>query len=409
MAECPECGTDVKAAPGKLAMCSACGTKFRAPAEGSAKGASDRRAALARKPGSKKADAAPPPPLPADDETYGFIENEEDLAELRRKREEAETRRAEEKRKEEKPIIEVRRKNIGDLKVWERIDKAMIWYGAGMWVWLAAHLVFGLILFLGIVQGPEYARPVASKLIIGGGETLELGQGDPLNRPAFVIAMLGGLDMWSATLGLLVFVQILNWIKTGLWVTGSAIAWPSAPRDFGGHGQLIALYVLAGVNFLASLFFVFLPYVGAYTYCVMPWSASELAMAEYNMDRTISLHVFWSFAPFWETLLAFVLMTLVAAEPIMIAYFTWSVGTAIKEEPLSKAARSAVEMGCAVLFVLLVYQLFALAGTSSVLVKVLRVLYLVWYVGLIVWMLRLVGMVSKCRSTFRFYFFPDED
>lgn len=397
MAECPDCGTNVKGAPGKIVVCPECEAKFRVPDE-------SRRPA-AKKPVAVKKEASPPP---AQEDMYGFDESE-DLNELRRKREEEEKAREAGKKKKEKPIIEVKRKNIGDLKVWARIDKSMIWLSSGVGAWAAAHLLFGTILFLGAVQGPEYAGPVVSRLIRADQPPMELGTGDSLDRPAFVIAMLGGLNMTGVTLTLFILVQLFNWTRTGLWLTGCSIAWPSAPRDMGGRGQLISIFSLLGFNFLMAFFFVFLPFVGAYSYCIMPWSGVEMAMAEFNMERSLPLQIFWSFSPFWETLLTFVLMTTLFAEPIMIAYFTWTVAATLKEEPLAESALGAVRMGCAVLFLLLTFHLFALAGTSPVLVKVLRILYTVWYVGTIIWMIRLIGMFNKCRETFRFYFFPDED
>src|SRR5262249_7730903 len=126
MAECPECGERVKVAPGKLAICPECETKFRAPAE--------EDAPRKKKPHAKKAaagDHAPAPAPPADD-LYGFSPDEEDLAEVRRKREEEEEKKATEKKKE-KPVIEVKRKNIGDLEMWGLTDKSMIWFSAGFW------------------------------------------------------------------------------------------------------------------------------------------------------------------------------------------------------------------------------------------------------------------------------------
>lgn len=397
MAECPECGTNVKAAPGKVVVCPKCETKFRVPSEAARKPAAPRKAAVAKKDEPS-----------AEEETYGFSETE-DLEELRRKREAEEEVRQAEKKKKEKPIIEVKRKNIGDLKVWERIDKSMIWFQLGIAVWAVAHLVYGLILFLGMVQGPEYAGPVVSKLIRPDQPPMELGAGDSLDRPAFVVAMLGGVNLATFTLVLLVVIQLLTWAKLGLWVTGYSVAWPSAPKDMGGKGQLITLYSLAGLNFVFGFFFVLLPVVGAYSYCIMPWTGAELAMAEFNMERSLPLHIFWAFAPFWETLFAFVLTTLIYLEPIMIAYFTWTVACTLKEEAFADVALGAVKMGFAVLYIMLAYQLLALAGTSPVLVMVLRILYVMWYVALIIWMVRLVSMFAKCRETFRFYFFPDED
>ena len=403
MAECPECGEKVKATPGKLTVCPECDTKFRAPANGEAKSPAVKKSA---KPASKKPAKSEDAPV---EDMYGFTQDEEDLGELRKKREEEDKKKQAEKAKKEKPIIEVKRKNIGDLKVWERIDKSMIWLLAGVVTWGVAHLLYGTVLFLGMVQGPEFAGPVVEKLIQKDQPPIEVGAGDLLDRPAFIVAMLGGLNMYAISITLLIIVQVLVWVRAGLWVTGYSVAMPSAPPDAGGKGQIITLYTLCGLNVLFQFFFLFLPLVGAYTYCLVPWMGSELAMAEFNMERSLPLHVFFAYAPFWETLLTFTLITLTYMEPIVIAYFTWSVATTIKDDSLEASALGAVKMGFSVLFVMLTYQLVALAGNSPVLVTVLRVLYLVWYVAFIVWILRLVGMTLKCRETFRFYFHPDED
>jgi hypothetical protein len=408
MAECPECGKKVKAAPGKLTICPKCATKFRAPA------ADDQEPAKAKKTvkagaKSEPSKPAPPPPAPVGSDMYGFSPDEVDLTDVRRQREEEDKKKAAEKAKKEKPIIEIKRKNIGDLAVWERIDKSMIWLLAGVAIWGVAHLAYGLVLFLGMVQGPEFAGPVVQKLIQPNQPPIEVGAGDALDRPAFIVAMLGGLNLYSVSMTLLIIVQALGWVRLALWVAGYSIAWPSAPPDAGGKGQLITLYSLAGLNFLFGLFLYFLPLIGAYTYCPVPWMGSEMAMAEFNMERSVPLHVFFAFAPFWETLLAFALWTIFYLEPIMIAYFTWTVATTIKEDALEKASLGAVKFGFAVLYLLFVYELIALAGTSPVLVSVLRLLYLLWYVGLIAWIVKLVNMILKCRETFHFYFHPEDD
>jgi hypothetical protein len=406
MAECPECGTRVKAAPGKLAICPECDTKFRAPAD-------DVRKPKTKKDKPEKNGSSKPAEKKKEEEVvgdmYGFSPDEVDLTKLRQEREEEDKKKAAEKAKKDKPIIEIKRKNIGDLAVWERIDKSMIWFLCGTAVWGLGHLLFGLVLFLGMVQGPQFAGPVVERLIEKEQPPIELGNGDSLNRAAFVVAMLGGVDLYSTTVALLVVVQILGWVRMLLWVTGYAIAWPAAPPDAGGQGQLITLFTLAGLNFVTSFFFYFLPLLGAYPYCPVPWMGSELAMAEANMDRSMPMHIFWAYAPFWETVLAFTLMTLKYFEPIMISYFTWSVATTIKDDALEKASLGAVTTGFAVLFLLLCYQLFALAGASPVLVSVLRILYLLGYMFQFWWVVKLVNMTLQCRDTFHFYFHPEDD
>src|SRR4051794_14406239 len=114
MAECPKCGTDF-VAEGKIARCPECRTSFaNTPAK-------PKKKAKAAKPDGKgdgKADGKPsakpkpaPKPDPESDELYGFSA-EDDLAELRRVREEKEETAKEEKKADAKPVIEVKRKNI---------------------------------------------------------------------------------------------------------------------------------------------------------------------------------------------------------------------------------------------------------------------------------------------------------
>src|SRR5436309_2733705 len=98
MAECPECGKKVKATPGKLVICPACDTKFRAPAD------DDRKAAPAKK--TVKAAAKSESPKPADkpaasvgSDMYGFSQDEVDLVEVRRAREEEDKKKQAEKGK----------------------------------------------------------------------------------------------------------------------------------------------------------------------------------------------------------------------------------------------------------------------------------------------------------------------
>jgi hypothetical protein len=405
MAECPKCGAEFEA-EGKIARCPDCRATF--------KNNGDAR----KKKAKVKAKAAPPPPpkkpapakpQAADADMYGFDQNEEDLAEIRRVREEEEEQKNEEKKKIAKPTITIKRKNIGDLDVWAYINSSMMWFLFGTIAWGLAHLLQGIIIILGAVQGPEYAGPVVRFLIAPNQPAFELGQGDVLDRASFVMAMLGGSDLIMVTFSLLLVIEVLSWIQTGLWMTGYAIAWRGSELVEYSRGQLTTLFTIGGINFLLRFFFFFLPAVGAYSYVLMPLWGTELTMADANMDRSTPLHVFWSFAPFWEEILALVILVCRYLEPALIAYFVWTVGTTLKDEPLEKSAVGTVRTGFAIMFLLLTFHLFALTGNSPVLVKVLRVLYGLWYGFMILWILKMVGIFNKCRDVFRFYFHPDED
>ena len=285
----------------------------------------------------------------------------------------------------------------------------MAWFLYGIILWGVIHLFQGLILFFGMIQGAEYAGPVVKFLIRQDQPAFELGRGDVLDRVSFTLAMLGGSDFINATYVLTLLIQVLTYAQIGLWIVGYATALQGVELVESGKGQLISLFTLSGSNFLFAFFLIFLPLVGAYSYVLMPLWGTEMAMCYFNQDRSTPLHIFWSYAPFWEELLTLIVLVCRYGEPIMMAYFVWTVAAALKDEPLEKMAQGTFQMGLAILFLLIAFNLFSLTGNSPVLVRVLRILYLMWYVFMIGWILRMVGMVAKCRETFSFYFNPDAD
>ena len=404
MAKCPKCGSRFDAGEGKIARCPDCRASFKNVPEKD----DDDDSRKSKKKKKEKEKEKPKEKPVTDDDMYGFA-GEEDLTEVRKKREEADEKKKEAKKNDAKPIITVKRKNIGDLEVWAKIDKSMIWFLAGILILGFIHLLHGLILILGVIQGPEFAGPVVRFLIRPDQPPFELGEGDVLDRASFIMAMLGGSDNVGLTFGIMIFMQILGWAQTGVWMAGYSIAWPSAPVDEGGKGQLIACYSLGGFNFLMNFFLVFLPMVGAYSYLMVPLWGTEMAMAEFNMERSVGLHLFWSFSPFVEEIFTILVLCCRYMEPLMICYFIWTVGYAIKDEPLEKMAIGSLRMGFAILFLLVTFHVFAMTGSSPVLVKVLRILYLLWYFFIVGWVIRVFGLIGKCRELFYFYFHPEAD
>ena len=410
MAVCPKCETEF-VPEGKIARCPKCQATFKpkaAPVKTKKKPA-PKDASKPKGNGAIKADKSPSE-QPEGEDMYGFAE-EQDLAEVRRVREEKEEEDKEEKKAISKPVIEVKRKNIGDLKVWEKIDRSMIFFFYGTVIWGVRHLLHGLILFLGMVAGPDYPRAVAQFLIRPNQPAFELGQGDVLDRVSFTLAMLGGCDFVMASFVLTLLGTVLLWVQIGLWVTGYSIAWQGTEDVESGKPQLISLFSLAGFNFLASVFLIFLPLVGAYTYIPMPLWGSEMSMCFHNIDRTTPLHIFWSYLPFWDTLITLIVLACRYAEPTMIVYFIWTVAARIKDERLDVegTARMTVGMGCAVTFLLLTIELFTLTGNSPTLVRLNGFLYLLWYTFLIGWIMRVAATIGICREMFLWYFDPHAD
>jgi hypothetical protein len=408
MAVCPKCDTEF-VPEGKIARCPKCRTTFAAapPKKKKAKEPSKTNGK-----GTTKGAVKPPPPPPAEvpEDQYGFAE-ETDLAEHRRAREEKEEEDKAEKKAIDKPVIEIKRKNIGDLKVWEKIDRSMIFFFYGTIVWGVRHLLYGLILVLGMINGPDYPRAVAEFLIQQNQPAFEVGRGDVLDRVSFTLAMLGGCDFVMASYVLMLLGTVLLWVQIGLWVAGYAIAWQGTEDVESGKSQLTSLYLLAGVNFLLSVFLIFLPLVGVYTYMPLPLWGTELTTCFHNVDRTTPLHIFWAYAPFWDTLLTLVTFACRYAEPTMMVYFIWTVAARIKDDrvDVEGVAQMTVGMGCAVTFLLLTIELFSLTGNSMTLINLLRVLYLLWYAFMVGWILRVLATIGKCREMFRFYFDPYAD
>jgi uncharacterized membrane protein len=408
MAVCPKCETEF-VPEGKIARCPNCRATFAANPPKAKKKAKDP--AKASRPNGKGAvKPAKPTPSEEDENLYGFAE-ETDLAEHRRAREEKEEEEKEDKKAISKPVIEVKRKNIGDLKVWAKVDRSMIFFLYGTLVWGARHLLHGLILFLGMINGPDYPRAVAEFLIRQNQPAFQLGHGDVLDRVSFTLAMLGGTDYVTASYVLMLLGTLLFWVQIGLWVAGYSIAWQGVDDVESGKSQLISLFSLAGINFVLSLLLVFLPLVGLYSYLPMPLWGTELAMCYHNVDRTTPLHIFWSYAPFWDTLITLITLACRAAEPTMIVYFIWTVAARLKDDrvELEGTAQMTVGTGCAITFLLLTVELFSLAGNSMTLIWLVRILYFLWYCFVILWIQRVAATIGKCRETFRFYFDPHSD
>jgi hypothetical protein len=414
MAVCPKCDTEF-IPEGKIARCPECRATFSAapPKKKKPKDPPPKDSSKPNGKGSAKGSKLPkptPPPAEEAEDLYGFAE-ETDLAEHRRAREEKEDEDKKEKKTIDKPVIEVKRKNIGDLKVWEKIDRSMIFFFYGTIVWGVRHLLHGLMLFFGVINGPDYPRAVAEFLIRQNQPEFQLGQGDVLDRVSFTLAMLGGTDYVMVAYVLMLLGIVLYWVQIGLWIAGYSIAWQGTEDVESGKAQLISLYSLAGVNFLLSVVLIFLPLVGAYTYLPLPLWGTELTMCYHNVDRTTPLHIFWAYAPFWDTLITLITLACRYAEPTMLVYFIWTVATRIKDDrvDVEGTAQMTVGMGCAVTYLLLAIELFSLTGNSMTLIWLLRILYILWYAFMVGWIMRVLATIGKCREMFRFYFDPHSD
>ena len=158
------------------------------------------------------------------------------------------------------------------------------------------------------------------------------------------------------------------------------------------------MLVLAVLNILLILIFKLLPVLGAHGYILIPYVVPEIALTEYNYERIVPIHVLWSAAPFWENLLTLIIRAVQYLEPTVGCIFIWSIGVTIKVKEIEQSGKSLTNWSLGVLFVLLCFHILSLAGGSGVLVNVLRVIYTLWYGGLLLFILRYAMLLLKTRA-----------
>ena len=102
-------------------------------------------------------------------------------------------------------------------------------------------------------------------------------------------------------------------------------------------------------------------------------------------------------------LLNVVLVACFYAQPIFIGIFLWSIGMALKEDPISEKGQGLVVLGLGIAFTLLAFHLLSMAGTSGVALVVLRILYAGWVGFTILLLLRLPTALQAGRTMLQKY------
>lgn len=303
--------------------------------------------------------------------------------------------------------IKVRRKNIGDLDVWAKVHAGLLFLMIGAILWGAAYTLQMLVVFMGLVQGPELGRNAAMFLFPEGQRPLEVGAAPDMDKPMFFLSLVSGSDFSGTGRVLMIITLILTFVQAVMWMIGYGMCLPIEDR-MGTRGQLIGLFGLGGTNVLLNLFFRFLPLVGALGYVLAPFFAPEIIMGEINTERSQPIHVTWCRWPVVEILLTIFVHTLLLLEPIMIGVFIWTMAAMVRDEPLEGRAMGIVKIGFGVLFCILSYHMFACAGTSSVLIKLERVIYILWFAFQIGMIVKLATTCNAARETLNFYLKPEE-
>ncbi len=346
--------------------------------------------------------AAPPTPAPVDDDSTGAYgvwldpELEERKLALIAEREAT-------KKKKDKPPPNVSRKvkAIPDADAWKSIRLGMYCQFLGCIIWAITHVLQGSYLLIGSTEFGEYASLAVEYLEMRDGEEFpDQGRVWDIDRLGFYLGIIAGRAFAGYARFCLTISAILYFLQAGLFTVGYFFYLP-VPRKYGMFAQTLTMAALAIFNVLFAFVFKLLPVLGAHGYILIPYLTPEVVLTEYNMERTVPIHVMWSgggWACFWENMLTLMLRFGQYFEPAFGCIFLWSAGVAIKEPDIASRGRGQTELILGTFFVCLCFQLLSLCGASPVLVNVLRLLYGAWFAFLLMFILTYAGFLMQCRA-----------
>lgn len=314
------------------------------------------------------------------------------------------------KDKKNLPKVTRKKKAIPDADSWKKVRLGLLFTLIGTCIWGFTHVLQGSYVLLGSVEFPEYANLIATNLERRGGENdlPEKGEFWAVDELNVHLGMIAGRDLVGFAKTCLVVSTLLYFLQALCWGLGCGIALP-VPRRFGMFGQLLASLGLGFFNFLIMFIFKLLPVVGIISYIMIPFVAPEVVMTEYNMERTMPIHVMWSAAPYWENFLTVIFRFLFYLQPAIGCIFIWSVGTAVKDPGIEDSARGMTQLCLGTMFVLVCFHLLSLCGATPVMVTVLRVFYGVWFGFSVLLIAQYAVLIMRCRTVLYEKIYPKNE
>jgi hypothetical protein len=281
------------------------------------------------------------------------------------------------------------RKTPLDFAQWEKVRLGILLVFIGVVAWLAAVAMQKLVVLIGLPYSGEYAAVAANELV-NRAEPIEPGKAPTLYRARFLIALIGGGDLVDVNLWLYRLSYLLVLIQLVCTGTGYVICL-AAPTRYGARGLIVTLLPVVGFSFILTLGLKLLPVAGAYQYTMIPLIAPETALLRTNIDRVIPIHLFWSEAPFWESLLSILLHLATFGELVLFCIFLRAAALNLKDEPLQRSAEPLIKLGLAIGFILVSFHLLINTGTTEVLINILWGVYwfaVAFYLWFLIWYLR---------------------
>jgi hypothetical protein len=334
------------------------------------------------------------------DAQYGvYIDPElEERQRMLREEEEAKAKRRKEKKKLPKVTRKV--KAIESAEGWEKVRIGLLLMFVGVCIWGFMHLLQGVYVLIGMVELPEYAVLIATAL-----ENRPPGENFPpaeqfwnVSEFDIYMKMIAGMTLAGFAKFCLITATVFYFFLAAAWGVGYVIICSNVPRTAGMFGQSLVMMGLLVFNVLIMFIFKFLPMVGAFNYIMIPFVVPEIAMTEYNMDRSIPINILWSGAPFTENFFCLIFKFLFYLEPTFASILLWSIGAVVKNDEVAEGGKSLTQMSLGSFFVLLAFHLLSVCGATPVLIMVLRTIYILWYCFLLMFILRYAMLLLKCRS-----------
>jgi hypothetical protein len=258
---------------------------------------------------------------------------------------------------------------------------------------MVAHLLQGTYVLVGMAEFPEFANLMARNM-----EQRD-AQGVPENVSwlNIYLGIIVGRNFLTFARVCLTISTLLYFLQALCWGIGYLL-YLNVPRRFGMFGQSLTMLALAFFNFLFVFIFKLLPVLGAHGYVLIPFVTPEVALTEYNAERMMPIHVLWSGAPFWENMLNLLIRFSMYFEVAFACIFIWSVGLTIKDDGVAKGGRGMTELCLGTLFILICFHLLSLCGASPVLINVLRVIYVLWFFFVVLFIVNYSLLLVKTRA-----------
>lgn len=335
-------------------------------------------------------------PPSADAEIAKMYERDDDDDDTRRKRrleeeeEEVDEEELEKQRQRRKARLERladMRKAKLDVDAWEKVRLGIMMFSIGTGFWILALVLIRLVPMIGFFGPLEYGTLAKTEFPSPDTSNVLPGENPTLQVYRLMIGTLGSISMLEFSIWMYRVGMVLTLIR--LLIDGIGMGFCiAAPPRYGTRGLAIATLIFSALNLLLVLFLQLLPTCGAIPYFMVQYITPEVCITETNIGRMDPLHITWSWAPFWESILALVLTTIFFAEPVLFYIFLRAAARSIRDEKMEETANTLIQLGLGVNFIFITFMLLAHSGTSEVLVNILRVVFVLatsFYLWQLIW------------------------